>query len=141
MAREIDVPREIPARVTCPTWTTVGVTFLSLISAAARVRARVWSCGICGGQSESGADFPANLQATNCSTITIIYHLTPIFPTRLCNTGSIRMLLSLLRLFLPSDRVWWLLQAVFADRRREERYRYGKLAGSVRMRLRVAMPN
>jgi hypothetical protein len=28
-----------------------------LPTAVARVRARVWSCGICGGQSGAGADF------------------------------------------------------------------------------------
>jgi ribosomal protein L37AE/L43A len=28
-----------------------------LPTAAARVRARVWSCGICGGQSGAGASF------------------------------------------------------------------------------------
>jgi hypothetical protein len=46
------------------------------------VRARVWSCGICGGESGSGGKFspstsvsPANFHSTICSTITIIYHL------------------------------------------------------------------
>jgi hypothetical protein len=53
-----------------------------LPTAAARVRARVWSCEICGGQSGAGAGFfpsisvsPANLHFTNCSTIILIYHL------------------------------------------------------------------
>jgi hypothetical protein len=53
-----------------------------LPTAAARVRAQVWSCGICGGQSGAGAGFlrvilvsPANLHSTNCSTVTLIYHL------------------------------------------------------------------
>jgi hypothetical protein len=48
-------------------------------TAAAGVRAQVKSCGIFGG---SGAGFfpstsvsPANLHSTNCSTITLIYHL------------------------------------------------------------------
>jgi hypothetical protein len=36
-----------------------------LLTAAARVRSRVWSSGICGGQSG------ANLHSTNCSTITL----------------------------------------------------------------------
>jgi hypothetical protein len=53
-----------------------------LPTAAARVRARVWSSGICGGQnwrwgrfSPSSSVSPANLHSTNCSTITLIYHL------------------------------------------------------------------
>jgi hypothetical protein len=53
-----------------------------LPTAAARVCAQVRLCGICGGQSGAGAGFlkstsvcPANLHYTNCSTITIIYHL------------------------------------------------------------------
>jgi hypothetical protein len=33
-----------------------------LPTAAARVRARVWSCGICGGQSDAGAGFLRVLQ-------------------------------------------------------------------------------
>jgi hypothetical protein len=40
--------------------------------------------GICGGQSGAGGRFcpstsvsPANLHSTNCSTITLIYHLGP----------------------------------------------------------------
>jgi hypothetical protein len=47
-----------------------------LPAAAAWVRARVWSCGICGGQkfSPSTSVFPASRHSTNCSTITIIYH-------------------------------------------------------------------
>jgi hypothetical protein len=50
-------------------------------TAAARVRVPVWSCGIYGGQSDTGAGFfenfgsPANLHSTHCSKITIIYHL------------------------------------------------------------------
>jgi hypothetical protein len=51
-----------------------------LPTAAAWILARVKSCGICGGQSGTGAGFlqvlsTANLHSTNCSTITIIYHL------------------------------------------------------------------
>jgi hypothetical protein len=48
-----------------------------LPTAAARVRARVWSSGICGGQYGAVAGFVslANLHSTNCSTITLIYHL------------------------------------------------------------------
>jgi hypothetical protein len=53
-----------------------------LPTAAARVRAWVWSSGICGGQSGAGAGFllvtsvsPANFHSTNYSTITLIYHL------------------------------------------------------------------
>jgi hypothetical protein len=41
--------------------------------AEARVRSRVSSSGICGGQSTSVS--PANLHSTNCSTITLTYHL------------------------------------------------------------------
>jgi hypothetical protein len=50
-----------------------------LPTAAARVRAQVRSCGICGGQSDTGKGyseylgFPANFHSTNCSTL-IIYH-------------------------------------------------------------------
>jgi hypothetical protein len=49
--------------------------------AAARVRARVWSCGICGGKVALGQvssqyfGFPCQSSSTNCSTITLIYHL------------------------------------------------------------------
>jgi hypothetical protein len=53
-----------------------------LPTAAPRVRARVRLCGICGGQSGTGAGFfpstavsLAKLQSSNCSTTTIIYHL------------------------------------------------------------------
>jgi hypothetical protein len=41
-----------------------------LPTVADRVRARVRSYGICGGQSDT-----ANRHSTNCSTVTIIYHL------------------------------------------------------------------
>jgi hypothetical protein len=45
----------------------LGVSHIAQISlnmntAAARVRARVWSCGICGGQSGAGAGFLRILQ-------------------------------------------------------------------------------
>jgi ribosomal protein L37AE/L43A len=46
-----------------------------LPNSATRVRSRVWSCGICGGQSGTGSVSPSNLHSTNCSTLTIIYHL------------------------------------------------------------------
>jgi hypothetical protein len=52
-----------------------------LPTAAAWVQAQVRSSGICGGQSGTGAGFlctsvsPANLHSTNCSTVTIIYHM------------------------------------------------------------------
>jgi hypothetical protein len=49
-----------------------------LPTAAARVRAQVRSCGICGGQSgrfsPSTSVSPANSHSTDCSTIIIIYH-------------------------------------------------------------------
>jgi ribosomal protein L37AE/L43A len=52
-----------------------------LPTVAARVRARVWSCGICGGHSGARGRFspstsvsPANLHSTNYFTITLIYH-------------------------------------------------------------------
>jgi hypothetical protein len=44
-----------------------------LPTAAARVLSRVWSSGVCGGQSTSVS--PANVHSTNCSTITHTYHL------------------------------------------------------------------
>jgi hypothetical protein len=45
-----------------PSWTKKGRAIAQAVSrwlptAAARVRARVWSCGICGGQSGAGAGF------------------------------------------------------------------------------------
>jgi hypothetical protein len=52
-----------------------------LPTAAPRVRARVWSCGVWwtkwywGRISPSTSVSPANLHSTNCSTVTIIYHL------------------------------------------------------------------
>jgi hypothetical protein len=52
-----------------------------LPTAADRVRARVRLCGICGGQSSTGAGFspstsvaPANSHSTDCSTIIMICH-------------------------------------------------------------------
>jgi hypothetical protein len=67
-------------------WIHVGITLLWgrataqavsrwLPTAAARVRARVWSSGICGGQSGAGGAStsvsPANLHSTNFSIIII----------------------------------------------------------------------
>jgi hypothetical protein len=53
-----------------------------LPTAAARVRARIWSCGVLwrtkwrwGRFSPSTSVSPANFHSTNCSTITLIYHL------------------------------------------------------------------
>jgi hypothetical protein len=47
-----------------------------LPTTAARVRARVWSSGICGAGFLRVLRFPLhNLHSTNCSTITLIYHL------------------------------------------------------------------
>jgi hypothetical protein len=84
------VKRKIP---TVPTGTETSPTVRScrsavaqavsirLPAAAARVRVRVKSCGICGGQSGTGAGFLPVLQfplplihSTDCSTIITIYH-------------------------------------------------------------------
>jgi hypothetical protein len=48
-----------------------------LPTAAARVRARVWSSGICGGQSGAGAGFPILRHSSN-SLVSIV---TELFPT------------------------------------------------------------
>jgi hypothetical protein len=59
----------------------MGLTIAQAVSlwlptAVVRVRAWVCSCGICGGQSGSGAGFLRVLPvSTSCSAITIIYHL------------------------------------------------------------------
>jgi hypothetical protein len=42
---------------------------------ASRIRARVRSCGICGGQSGIVAGFLRVLPSNSCSTIIIVYHL------------------------------------------------------------------
>jgi hypothetical protein len=53
-----------------------------LPTSAARVRAGVWSCGFCGGQTGAGACFvlsisvsPASLHSTSWFIFTLIYHL------------------------------------------------------------------
>jgi hypothetical protein len=67
---------------TCIATSAIGRAIAQAVSrwlptTAARVRSRVWSSGICGGQkfSPSTSVSPANLHSTNCSTITLTYHL------------------------------------------------------------------
>jgi hypothetical protein len=57
-----------------------------LLTAAARVLAKVRTCGICGGQSVTGAGFlrvwvsPANYHSTDCSTLSH-HHLSSVVGT------------------------------------------------------------
>jgi hypothetical protein len=61
-----------------------------LPTAAARVRARVWSCGICGGQSGAGTGFLQVLRLTLPIFIPPIAPQSPSSITLICHLGLVQ---------------------------------------------------